>query len=48
MSPKTTLANVKKKRKGKIERKRRKEEEKLKERKLAMVALLVLYSCDFG
>ena len=47
MSPKTPLANLKKKRKGKNERERRKEGEKVKERKLALVALLVLYSCGF-
>ena len=47
MSPKTTLANLEKKRKGKNERERRKEGEKVKERKLALVALLVLYSCGF-
>lgn len=33
MSPKTALANLKEKRKGKIERERRKDGEKVKERK---------------
>ena len=42
-----TVALKEKKRKGKNERERRREGEKVKERKLALVALLVLYSCGF-
>ena len=49
MSPKTALAKLKKERKGKIERARRKEGEKVKERQLAMAALLVFtFAVDFG
>lgn len=39
--PENHTSELKEKRKGKIERERRKEGEKVKERKLAMVALLV-------
>ena len=39
--PENHTSELKEKRKGEIERERRKEGEKVKERKLAMVALLV-------